>query len=216
MERIVSGVGVLDKSMAVLDALAAAGAEGLALGEVVARTAIPKPTAHRLLIAVEAHGLVRRRADGRWVLGGRLVELGRRASAAWPVAEVARPVLERLRDDSGESVQLYVRDGDERVCLVSLESRHELRTIVAEGARLPLAAGSAGRLLRGEPVDGSWVASVEERAPGVASVSAPVLVGGAVVAAVGISGPVERLGRHPGDDHGPAVTAAAERIGTAL
>jgi len=129
---------------------------------------------------------------------------------------VARPVLERLRDDSGESVQLYVRDGDERVCLVSLESRHELRTIVAEGARLPLAAGSAGRLLRGEPVDGSWVASVEERAPGVASVSAPVLVGGAVVAAVGISGPVERLGRHPGDDHGPAVTAAAERIGTAL
>src|SRR5690606_38401887 len=80
-------------------------------------------------------------------LGLRLIGMGSAAAAGWPLAEVARPALEALRDETGESVQLYVRDGDHRVCLVSLDSPHELRTIVPEGARLPLHVGSAGRLL---------------------------------------------------------------------
>jgi DNA-binding IclR family transcriptional regulator len=58
---------------------------------------------------------------------------------------------------------------------------------------------------------------VEERAPGVASVSAPVRdASGAVVAAVGISGPVDRLGPTPGERFGPAVVAAAHKIEAAL
>lgn len=216
MEHIVSGVGVLDKSMAILGVVSTGGSEGVGLGEIVRRTGIPKPTAHRLTAAVEVHGLVRRRDDGRWVLGGRLVGLGRLAEAAWPIAEVAKPVLGRLRDETGESVQLYVRDGAERVCLVSLESAHELRTIVAEGGRLPLTAGSAGRILRGDLGSSSWVESVEERAPGVASVSAPVFSDGQIVAAIGVSGPVDRLGPHPGETFGPAVAAAAESLGAAI
>ena len=109
-------------------------------------------------------------------------------------------------------MQLFVRDGDARVCVESIESSRELRTIVPVGARLPLDAGSAGRVL----ADGDtrpWVASVAEREQGVASVSAPVHdAGGRVVAAVSISGPIERLTRRPGQRFGEAVSEAAGRV----
>ena len=216
LEHRVSGIGVLDKSVALLDAVASV--DGwCSLGELVMASGLPKPTAHRLAVALHAHGLLRRDADGRFALGLRLVELGRLAAGDWPIAEAARPALESLRDDTEEGVQLYVRDGDSRVCLVSLESPHELRTIVAEGARLPLGVGSAGRLLRGDPAPAGWLASVEERARGVVSVSALVHdSGGDVVAAVGISGPVDRLGTDPGARHGARVVAAATAITAAL
>jgi DNA-binding IclR family transcriptional regulator len=108
-------------------------------------------------------------------------------------------------------VQLYVRDGEERVCVLSIESTHELRTIVAEGARLPLDRGSAGKVLSGGST-GPWVESVGERQAGVASVSAPVREFGSVVAAVSVSGPVDRFGGSPGQVHGAAVVVAAREI----
>ena len=214
MEQTISGVGVLDKSMAVLDAVAVADGP-CALGELVVRTGLPKATAHRLAAALEAHGLLRRDHEGRYLLGVRLIGLGHAAAEDWPLADAARPALEHLRTATGESVQLYRRDGDHRVCVVSLESPHELRTIVPQGARLPLGKGSAGRILAGEDAQERWTASVGERAPGVASVSAPVLVAGQLVAAVGISGPLARLGDHPGVRHGPAVADAAAAIAAA-
>ncbi|HEU5149723.1 MAG TPA: IclR family transcriptional regulator [Iamia sp.] len=213
MEQSVRSVGVLDKSVALLRALA----DGpLPLGALVAATGIPKPTAHRLAVALTAHGLVRRTDDGGFALGAELVGLGRAAAEGWPWGDAAGPALVALVEATGESAQLYVREGDGRRCLLSRESTHELRTIVAEGARLPLERGSAGRILSGATGDG-WVESVEERAPGVASVSAPVRdAGGTLVAAVGISGPVDRLGPRPGERFGPAVLDAARRIEAAL
>ena len=213
MEQSLRSVGVLDKSVALLRVLA----DGpRPLGALVAATGIPKPTAHRLAVALVAHGLVRRTDDGGFALGAELVGLGRAAAEGWPWGDAAGPALVGLVEATGESAQLYVREDDSRRCLLSRESTHELRTIVAEGARLPLDQGSAGRILSGAAAD-AWVESVEERAPGVASVSAPVRDGGGqVVAAVGISGPVDRLGPAPGERFGPAVVAAARRIEAAL
>jgi len=208
----VSGVGVIDKSVAVLDAVADAGG-ACSLADLVARTGISRATAHRLAVALEVHGLLRRDVDGRFALGSRLIGLGRQAADGWPLALLARPALEALRTETDESVQLYVRDGSDRLCVVSLESPHELRTIVEEGARLPLGRGSAGRLLSGEEAPEGWVASFGERAPGVGSVSAPVLdPHGVVIAAVGISGPLARLGDDAGTRFGPAVARAADQI----
>ena len=210
----VSNVGVLDKAVLVLRALEREGTLGLTALQ--AGTGLPRATAHRLAVALEQHGLVRRDAGGRFALGLGLVGLGRAAASSFPLAAVARPALLRLRDVTGESVQLFVREGDERRCVVSLQSMHGLRWIVPEGALLPLAVGSAGRLLAGEPTATGWVESVEEREPGVASVSAPVDDGdGGLVAAVSVSGPVERLGRAPGERFGPQVVAAATAIGQA-
>jgi DNA-binding IclR family transcriptional regulator len=208
-------VGVLDKSVTVLDALA----DGpRSLNELVEATGVARATTHRLAVALEAHGLVRRDPEGRFALGVRLVALGRAAAEAIPLATAAAEALEALRDATSESVQLYVRQGDRRVCVAALESPHGLRTIVPMGASLPLGLGSAGRILAagdtGGDGDGApWMESAGEREAGVASVSAPVHDReGAVVAAVSVSGPIERTTRHPGTRYGDDVVRAARRI----
>jgi DNA-binding IclR family transcriptional regulator len=212
MDNSVSGVGVLDKANGVLAALER---EPLALPDLVEQTGLSRATAHRLAVALERHGLVRRDGDGRFALGLRLVALGRAAADALPLREAARPALEELRDATGESVQLYVMEGDRRVCGDSLESPHGLRTIVAVGASLPLDRGSAGKVLREDPAAQrrGWAESVGEREAGVASVSAPVIdTGGRLVAAVSVSGPIERTTRQPGRRYAAAVVAAARRV----
>jgi len=208
----ISGVGVLDKAMTVLGALER---EPRSLAELMGVTGLPRATTYRLATALEAHGLVRRDADGRFALGLGLVALGRAAAHGLGLPEVARPALEALRDATGESTQLYVRDGDRRVCVEAIESPHGLRTIVPLGAALPLDVGSAGRILRGdaESLHRGWAESVAEREAGVASVSAPVRGhDGRVIAAVSVSGPIERTTRHPGKKYAAAVVEAAARI----
>jgi DNA-binding IclR family transcriptional regulator len=212
-------VGVLDKTVVILEQLEGSPA---ALGELVQRTGLPRATAHRLAAALEVHGLLERDSAGRYRLGPRMAEMGRAAAAGRhrSLAETALPVLARLRDRTGESAQLYVRSatGDTRVCVASLESPHGLRTIVAVGAVLPMDRGSAAKALTGGPqvmVEG-WVESVEEREKGVASVSAPVLIDGRVVAAVSVSGPLERTTRQPGREYAEAVVQAAGDLAAEL
>jgi DNA-binding IclR family transcriptional regulator len=211
----ISDVGVLDKAVVLLGAVAAGRSS---LGELVAATGLPRATAHRLLVALEAHRLVRR-DDGRFVPGFGLLTLGTAAARAVPLASAARPALEWLRDETGESAQLYVREGEQRICVASLDASKELRTIVPVGAALPLDRGSAGKILSDRPgvSRAGWAESVGERQLGVASVSAPVRdPAGAVVAAVSVSGPIERLSRQPGRRFGAAVVAAARRIEDAV
>jgi DNA-binding IclR family transcriptional regulator len=200
----VSGVGVLDKAISVLDAVESG---ALSLAELVEATGLPRATAHRLAQALEVHSFVARLPDGRFSLGPRL--------QGGSLIDAAQPALEQLRDKTGESVQLYVRRADHRLCVASLESPHGLRTIVAVGALLPLDVGSAGKVLRHDPSvqQAGWAESVEERERGVVSVSAPVQgADGSVMAAVSVSGPVERLSRSPGRRYGRAVVEAAKAV----
>ena len=212
----ISGVGVVDKVIAVLRALETNGASSLI--ELQDATGMPRATAHRLASALEDHGLVRRDSNGRFALGWGLVGLGKAAASALPLVEMARPVLDELRATTGESVQLYVREGEGRRCVVSLESPHGLRWIGPEGSLLPLGAGSAGHVLEGERVDKrGWIQSIGEREAGVASVSAPVMnAQGIIVAAISVSGPIERLSRKPGERHGAAVVEAAKDLAKLL
>jgi DNA-binding IclR family transcriptional regulator len=203
----VSGVGVLDRAMSILSALEIS---PLGLAELVEATGLPRATAHRLATALEAHDLVGRDGSGRFVLGTRMAKRSRE------LATVAVPALVRLRDATDESVQLYVPRNGARVCVASLESPHSLRTIVPVGATLPLELGSAGRVLSGQE-GRPWIQTVEERERGVTSVSAPVRdPDGVLVAAVSVSGPVERTTRQPGEQYGDAVVAAAEAIEAVL
>lgn len=207
-------MGTIDKAMDLLGHVQ----EGpRSLADLVEGTGLSRATAHRLAGALVAHGLLRRTEQGRYTLGLRLLELGRASAEGLPLADLARPALARLRDQTGESAQLYVADGADRVCVASLESPHGLRTIVPMGAVLPMGLGSAGRALEGETGPAGWVASVGEREAGVASVSAPVVDrDGGVVAAISVSGPIERVTRAPGRLYGPAVVEAAATVGEAL
>lgn len=212
MDTTVSGVGVIDKSMSVIDALAR---QPCTTAELVEQTGITRATVHRLASALEAHGLVRRSSDGRFALGYRFVSLARTVDGLGVLCDAARPHLRSLSEQSGESAQLYVRDGIDRVCVDVAESAHGLRTIVAVGARLTLERGSAGRALM-QPEAG-LATSVGEREPGVASVSAPILdKSGDAVAAISVSGPIERMTSSPADRFGPLVLQAAAVVASEL
>jgi DNA-binding IclR family transcriptional regulator len=226
-----SGVGVLDKAALVLGALEAGPAT---LASLVSATGLARPTAHRLAVALEHHRLVGRDMQGRFVLGPRLSELATSAGEDRLLA-AAGPVLMRLREITGESTQLYRRQGDQRICVSAAERPSGLRDTVPIGAALTMKAGSAAQvLLAWEEPDRmhrglrdakfsatalagvrrrGWAQSIGEREAGVASVSAPIRSpGGKVVAAVSVSGPIERLTRQPGRLHAGPVTAAAARL----
>jgi DNA-binding IclR family transcriptional regulator len=225
-----SGVGVLDKAVLVLESAARS---PVGLGDLVEATGLPRATAHRLAVALESHRMLVRDGTGRWAPGPRLAELAQ--AAPDPLLAAAGPVLARLRDRSGESAQLYRRSGEERVCIAAAERATGLRTTVTVGARLPMSGGSGAQVLVAwsSPEDQEailatarygprtlaevrrrgWAFSVGQREAGVASVSAPVRDRtGQVVAAISVSGPVERLGRRPGPRFAPLVTAAAAAL----
>ncbi|MGZ4762664.1 MAG: helix-turn-helix domain-containing protein, partial [Ilumatobacteraceae bacterium] len=96
---------MIDKGVLILRALSRGPLDLAGVHEV---TGLPRATAHRLAVALELHGLVRRDPQGRFCLGFELIQLGQAAEAQFPLAELARPILTALRDETGESVQLYV------------------------------------------------------------------------------------------------------------
>ena len=207
MDNIVSGVGVIDKSMAIVDALAV---KPLALAELASVTGLNRATAHRLAVALEQHRMVRRIGDGRFALGYRFLFVAQQIDGLGPLIDAAQPHLRNLSDLLGESSQLYVLDRNERVCVAVAESEHGLRTIVPVGARLTLERGSAGAVLGERVGPTEYAVSIGEREDGVASVSCAVVgLDGSVIAALSVSGPIERMGAEPGGVFGPVLLTEA-------
>jgi len=225
-----SGIGVLDKAVQVLEATTAAPA---GLAELCAATGLPRATAHRLAVGLEVHGLLTRDSNGRWCPGPYLAVLA--AGAPDPLVTASADVLPRLRDRTGESVQVYRPDGLARICIAVAEPAAGLRDTVPLGARLPMNAGSGAKVLvawadsstqrallpdatftertLAEVRRRGWAQSVAEREAGVASVSAPVRdPRGSVIAAVSVSGPVERIGRRPGARWAGDLVEAADAL----
>lgn len=187
-----SGVGVLDKAALVLAALEPGPAT---LAGLVASTGLARPTAHRLAVALEHHRFVARDMQGRFILGPRLGELAAAAGEDRLLA-AAGPVLARLRDITGESAQLFRRQGDFRVCVAAADRPTGLRDSIPVGGQLTMNAGSAAQILLSwedpERMNKGllkatfsaaelsavrrrgWAQSVGERETGVGSVSAPV------------------------------------------
>jgi DNA-binding IclR family transcriptional regulator len=241
-----SGVGVLDRSVAILQAVQS-GARTLA--DIVGATGLNRATAHRLASALEAQELLTRLGGRGYRLGPGLLRLATTAMRELPLGELAHPALVGLVRATGESAQLYVRSGDERVCIDAVESPSELRTIVPIGTSLTLAAGSAGKVFLAwsseqerehllekaerltpktpEPAElleeletvrrRGWAQSAGERQAGVGSVSAPVRGGdGGLVAVVSVSGPETRMRRIGARRYAPAVLEAAREIERAI
>jgi DNA-binding IclR family transcriptional regulator len=225
-----SGIGVLDKAVGLLHTVADT---PCGLAELCERTGLPRATAHRLAAGLETHRLLARDGEGRWRLGPALVELAGQVND--PLLAAGAVVLPRLREITGESVQLYRREGTSRICVAALEPPAGLRDTVPVGTHLPLTAGSGAKILLAysdpatqqtvlptakftdrtlaEVRKRGWAQSVAEREPGVASVSAPVRDGrGTVVAAVSVSGPIDRMGRRPGARWAADLLAASDAL----
>lgn len=225
-----SGIGVLDKAVGVLHSVAES---PCGLAELCERTGLPRATAHRLAAGLETHRLLARDAEGRWRLGPALSELATQVSD--PLLAAGAAILPRLREITGESVQLYRREGTARVCIAALEPPAGLRDTVPVGTRLPMTAGSGAKVLLAysdaatqqavlpsakftertlaEVRRRGWAQSAAEREPGVASISAPVRDrSGAVIAAVSVSGPIDRMGRRPGARWAADLLSASEAL----
>jgi DNA-binding IclR family transcriptional regulator len=225
-----SGIGVLDKAVNLLNTIAES---PCGLAELCERTGLPRATTYRLAAALEVHRLLARDNEGRWRLGPAVSELAAYVNDPLLVASAA--VLPALRETTGESVQLYRREGISRVCVAALEPAAGLRDTVPVGARLPMTAGSGAKVLLAysdaatreavlptakftdrvlaEVRRRGWAQSVAEREPGVASVSVPVRDGrGVVVAAISVSGPIDRMGRHPGGRWAADLVSVADEL----
>jgi DNA-binding IclR family transcriptional regulator len=225
-----SGIGVLDKAVGVLQTIAES---PCGLAELCSRTGLPRATAHRLAAGLEVHRLLARDAEGRWRLGPALSELA--AQVNDPLLAAGAAVLPRLREITGESVQLYRSEGTSRICIAAMEPPAGLRDTVLVGARLPMTAGSGAKVLLAFGDDATraavlpdakfsdrtlaevrrrgWAQSAAEREPGVASVSAPVRdANGSVIAAISVSGPIDRMGRRPGARWAADLLAAADAL----
>jgi DNA-binding IclR family transcriptional regulator len=227
-----TAVGVLDRCVAILTAVET-GARSFT--GIVEATRLTRSTAHRLIRSLEEHGFLFHVDGLGYALGPHLVALAATASHELPLRELAHPALDRLARATGESAQLFVRNGDRRVCIDAVDSDRELRTIVDVGASLPLTRGSAGKVLLawGPPADDpemdrlssqllttrrrGWAESAGEREAGVASVSAPVFgPDSALLAAVSVSGPSSRVTPRRARTYGAAVMDAAREVERAL
>lgn len=200
-----TGVGVLDRAVAILDCVES---RPMGASELARELGLTVSTAHRLASALVAHNLLRRDGAGAFHLGARF--------ATGELAGTARPVLAELQAATRESVQLWVRRADQRLCLVAVDSTEELRAGLPEGSLIPLPAGSAAVVLLGGAGERGWAESCAARAPGVGSVSAPVRLHGQTVAAVCLSGPLHRLDPSPGSLFGARVVEAARAVEAAL
>ena len=233
-----SGVGVLDKCV---DLLWAVRSGATSVAQVAARADVSRPTAHRLLGALLARGLVSRDGSGELSIGPGLLALAA-GSATEVLIACAGPVLRELCAVTGQSAHLFRRASDVRVCVASAEPAAGLLDALPVGTALPLTAGSAAKVLLAWPdavraADGSrgaglvapfdeatlaavrsagYALSVAEREPGLASASAPVWLRGEMLAALCVAGPSERLAYELEERVAPLVVAAADALGERL
>jgi IclR family transcriptional regulator, KDG regulon repressor len=148
-------IQVLDRALRALETLADAPG-GLGVTELGRRLGVDKSTAHRLLATFVHRGYVRvDPRTQRYLLGIRLVGLGASAWRGVDLAETARPVLETLRDESGEAAHLAVLMDGEAVFLAKASAPGALTVNVGVGSRAPVHCTSLGKALL------AWLAEPE-------------------------------------------------------
>lgn len=123
------------------------GEHALGVTELARRLGIAKSTAHRLLGTLAAEGFVRKVDHSRYALGLALWELGSRMVSGLELREVAHPILQELRDATGETVHLAILDGAEVVYLDRMESQAGLTLFRRIGFRMPAHATSSGKAI---------------------------------------------------------------------
>jgi DNA-binding IclR family transcriptional regulator len=219
-------LSLLGRAISLLDTVAEQGS--CTTAELLTLTGLPRPTLYRLLRTLEDEHLVVKDQTGRHRIGLRVLAWAASLQTPSAILRVLRPVLTDLRASTGESVQLYVREGDARVCVASFEPASGLRVTVPTGSILPLNLGSGGKAflpwapdrkkfgIPQEQLDlikqRGWAASKAEREVGVGSVSSPILDSqDRVNAVIAVSGPLQRFGDKAGPRLGPIVLRAAQK-----
>lgn len=137
----------LEKAIAVLNCFSIE-RQRLRVGEISRLTGYTNSTVSRILATLEKQGCVARsKSSSKYEFGYRIYLWGTISSAQNNLTTIAKPVMERLRNECGEEVALYVLDGDQRVCISRVESRHEIAKVGPVGTSYPLHCGASGKVL---------------------------------------------------------------------
>jgi DNA-binding IclR family transcriptional regulator len=140
-------INSVDKAITILNCFSVEEAV-LSVGAISKMTGITLSTASRLLSTMERRGVVEKAGGhGRYHLGYRTYFWGLLSRRHNNLATLARPMMEQLRDSSGEEVSLYIVTGNHRTCLERVASKHAIAMTGSIGGRLPLHAGASGRVL---------------------------------------------------------------------
>ena len=240
------GYSTVHKAMAVVSAFSYS-EPVLGVSELSRRLGLGKSTVHRILATLLADGFVEQTRDERYRLSIKMYDIGQQVAASIELRELVHPVLERLRNETGETAHVAVLSGADVVYVDRLESPQMLRVLTRVGRRRPAHATSSGKCLLafGRPADVAavlaagfprlgprtitsksmlekalatvrrtgYAVSIEEAAPDVASVAAPIFDGaGECVAAVSVAGPITRIPQERLDKLARTVLAAAASV----
>jgi DNA-binding IclR family transcriptional regulator len=152
VERASSGIQVIDRAAALLDAIARY-PKPVSLKILSAETGLHASTAHRILASLAANRLVEKDSSGHYRLGLRLLQLGARLHSNIDLRAIALPVMEALRDKLGESVNLTMREGDEVVYIEKATPDRMMHVQQLVGRRAPLHVTAVGKLMLGSAGD---------------------------------------------------------------
>lgn len=146
MKTNTSSIQVLDRALALINTLASAsGPQNLTA--LSSKTGLHTASAHRILAALQAHGLIEKTGVGAYDLGVRWLEVGNRLRARLNIRQVALPYMQKLADITGETVNLIVRRGDEAVYVERISGRQtQIQVVQVVGAHAPLHVTAVGKI----------------------------------------------------------------------
>ena len=138
-----TGTQLLDRAVAVIKLLGQVGEHGARMAEIADGLALKAPTAHRIVSALERHGLIEReRSTKRYRLGLALFALGATAADGTGLRKISRPALLRLATASGDTVFLMARSGFNVVCVDRQEGTYVLDSLTGHvGGQIPMGVG---------------------------------------------------------------------------
>jgi len=140
------GIQVIDRLVALLEALARNGG-GASLKVLAAETGLHPSTAFRILASAGENGLIERGKGGQYGFGARLAAWAALRQGETDLRDLARPVMEWLRDRVEETINLTLREGDEVVYVERATPHRMMRVEQVIGSRAPLHVTAVGKLL---------------------------------------------------------------------
>ena len=148
MKEQSNSIQVIGRLAKILDVIAAH-KEPVSLKILSADTGLHPSTAFRILSSLAEYGFVERTSRGSYQLGVKLMQLGSRVSASVDIRNIALPLMEKLRDQLGETVNLTVRENDEVVYIERSVAKRMIKVEQVIGSRAPLHVTAVGKLILG-------------------------------------------------------------------
>jgi IclR family acetate operon transcriptional repressor len=137
----------VQRALKVLEILAGTGRDA-GIADLSRRAGLPVSTMHRMLATLVDSGFVTQsRETGRYRIGIRAFEVGNAFREQTRLHEIAPPSMRHLKEQSGETVNLALRDGDDAVYIDQVECDHRLKIFTRPGARVPLYCSGVGKVL---------------------------------------------------------------------